>query len=52
MPEPIFSIPDDDALIAQALEHASIPTLMMSMIHMSGDAGLLDGAIRPTGVIY
>ncbi|MEZ5572486.1 MAG: NAD(P)/FAD-dependent oxidoreductase [Halioglobus sp.] len=45
-----FSIPDDDALIARALEDASIPTLMMSMIHMSGDASLLDGAIRPAGV--
>ena len=45
-----FSIPDDDALIASALEEASIPTLMMSMIHMSGDASLLDGAIRPAGV--
>jgi 4-hydroxyacetophenone monooxygenase len=48
--QPNFSIPDDDALIAKALEDASIPTLMMSMIHMSGDASLLDGAIRPTGV--
>ncbi len=45
-----FSIPDDDALIARALEDASIPTLMMSMIHMSGDASLLDGTIRPAGV--
>jgi 4-hydroxyacetophenone monooxygenase len=39
---------DDDALRA-ALEDASIPTLMMSMVHMSGDASLLDGAIRPGG---
>ena len=45
-----FDIPADDALIAKALEDASIPTLMMSMIHMSGDASLLDGAIRPAGV--
>ena len=45
-----FSIPDDDSLIAAALEDASIPTLMMSMIHMSGDAGLLDGPVRPAGV--
>lgn len=48
--QPVFSLPDDDELIASALEDASIPTLMMSMIHMSGDASLLDGAIRPTGV--
>ncbi|MEH6585839.1 MAG: NAD(P)/FAD-dependent oxidoreductase [Halioglobus sp.] len=44
-----FDIPDDDAQIASALEDASIPTLMMSMIHMSGDSALLDGAIRPGG---
>ena len=44
-----FDIPADDELIARALEDASIPTLMMSMIHMSGDASLLDGAIRPAG---
>jgi len=47
---PVVNIPDDDALIASALEHASIPTLMMSMIHMSGDTSLLDGPIRPAGV--
>ncbi len=45
-----FSIPEDNALIARALENASIPTLMMSMVHMSGDASLLDGTIRPAGV--
>ncbi len=45
-----FDIPTDDAFIARALEDASIPTLMMSMIHMSGDAGLLDGPQRPAGV--
>lgn len=45
-----FTIPEDDRAIEQALEDASIPTLMMSMIHMSGDASLLDGPIRPAGV--
>ena len=44
-----FDIPDDDAQVANALEDASIPTLMMSMIHMSGDPALLDGAARPGG---
>ncbi len=38
---------DDDATIAAALEEASIPCLMLSMIHMSGNAALLDGEIRP-----
>jgi len=50
MAQPVYDIPGDDAQIAKALEDASIPTLMMSMIHMSGDASLLDGDIRPTGV--
>ena len=44
-----FDIPEDDATIAAALQDASIPTLMMSMIHMSGDASVLDGALRPAG---
>ena len=46
---PKFNIPADNDQIARALEDASIPTLMMSMIHMSGDTTLLDGAIRPAG---
>ena len=44
-----FDVPGDDAEIARALEDASIPTLLMSMIHMSGSAALLDGALRPAG---
>jgi 4-hydroxyacetophenone monooxygenase len=40
-------ITEDDATIARALESASIPTLLMSLIHVTGDAGLLRGAIRP-----
>ena len=39
----------DDATIAAALEEASIPCLMMSMIHMSGDSSLLDGELKPLG---
>ncbi len=46
----VFDISADDETIAAALEDASIPTLMMSMIHMSGDAALLDGDQRPAGV--
>lgn len=47
---PDLGINTSDAEIAAALEQASIPCLMMSMIHMSGDASLLDGQIRPAGV--
>ncbi len=38
---------DDDATIGAALEAASVPCLLMSMIHMSGDASILDGDLRP-----
>lgn len=44
-------VTESDAFIAEALEHASIPTLMMSMIHMSGDPRLLDGTIHPRTVV-
>ena len=43
-------IHDDDETIRRALEDVSIPTLMMSMIHMTGDASILEGDIRPAGV--
>ena len=43
-------IPRDDTLIAAALEEASIPCLVMSMIHMSGDSSFLDSPLRPAGV--
>lgn len=36
-----------EAEIRDALAHASLPALMMSMIHMTGETALLDGPIRP-----
>ncbi len=39
-----------DADIAAALEDVSIPTLLLSCVHMSGDPGLLDGPLRPQGL--
>src|SRR5580658_4830464 len=44
-------ITDSDAFIAQQLEGASIPTLMMSLVHLTGDTGVLRGAIRPKVVM-
>jgi 4-hydroxyacetophenone monooxygenase len=46
-----FSATDasDDA-IARALEDVSIPTLLLSCVHMSGDARILDGPVRPQGL--
>src|SRR5450432_3850843 len=40
-------VTESDEFIAQQLEGASIPTLMMSLIHLTGDTSLLRGAIRP-----
>ena len=42
-------ITEDDAFLAAALQQASVPTLMMSIIHLTGDASLLRGTIRPAG---
>ncbi len=48
-PQPIALSPitEDDESIARALESASIPTLMASLVHLTGDTGILRGAIRP-----
>src|SRR5262245_121254 len=43
----VVPIRDDDATIARALESASVPTLMMSLVHLTGDTSLLRGPIRP-----
>jgi 4-hydroxyacetophenone monooxygenase len=40
-------ITEDDEFLAAALESASIPTLMVSLVHLTGDASILRGAIRP-----
>lgn len=39
-----------DAEIAAALEDVSIPAMLVSCVHMSGDASLLDGPLRPAGI--
>lgn len=41
---------DSDADIAAALEDVSIPALLLSCVHMSGDAALLDGPLKPAGL--
>ncbi len=42
-------IHDSDEAIAAALRDASVPTLLLSAMHMSGDMSLLDSAPRPQG---
>ena len=44
-------VTESDEFIARQLEDASIPTLMMSLIHLTGDTSLLRGAIRPKVVM-
>ncbi len=39
----------DDELAAY-LEDVSVPTLLLSCVHMSGDASILDGPLRPQGL--
>jgi len=40
-------ITEDDAFLAATLEHASVATLMMAIVHLTGDTSLLGGPIRP-----
>ena len=41
---------DDDATIAKALEDVSVPTLLVSLVHLTGDASILAGPLRPAGI--
>lgn len=42
---------DSDDEIRAALEDVSIPTLLVSCVHMTGDASILDGPIAPQGAM-
>lgn len=52
MRNPHAGVPFDtpDAEIAAALEDVSIPTLLLSLVHMSGDPGIIRGRLRPAGL--
>ncbi len=41
---------DGDAAIASALEDLSIPTRMLSLVHMTGDPKWIRGDIKPQGL--
>ena len=43
-------ITDSDEAIALALEDVSVPALLMSMVHMSGDPSILRSGPRPAGI--
>ncbi|HEY0227239.1 MAG TPA: 4-hydroxyacetophenone monooxygenase, partial [Mycobacterium sp.] len=38
---------DSDDVIRAVVEQASVPALLMSMVHMTGDMGLLEELPRP-----
>ena len=40
-------ITEDDRFMAEALEHAHIPSLMCALVHITGDDDLVRGGIRP-----
>ncbi len=42
---------DDDETVAEALESANIPALLMSLVHLTGETEVLRGPIRPTKVV-
>jgi 4-hydroxyacetophenone monooxygenase len=44
---PVAPITEDDAFLAAALRDANIPALLASLVHLTGDASLLDGPITP-----
>ncbi len=41
---------DDDATLAAHLEDLSVPTLMVSMVHLTGDPSWIRGPLRPLGI--
>ena len=43
-------ITDDDATIASMLADLSVPTLALSMVHLTGDPSWIRGEIRPLGL--
>jgi len=43
-----FTATDDE--IAEALLDVSIPTLLLSLVHLTGDLGLIRGSLRPAGL--
>ncbi len=43
-----FDTPDEE--IAEALLDVSVPALLLSLVHMSGDPGIIRGRLRPAGL--
>ena len=50
MGDELAPITDDDATIAAALEDVSVPTLLMSLVHLTGSTAILDELPKPAGI--
>jgi len=52
-PDALLGLPFDDSddVIRDAVSQASVPALLMSMVHMTGDISLLDELPRPYALI-
>jgi 4-hydroxyacetophenone monooxygenase len=47
---PFTAADASDADIAAALADVSVPTLLLSCVHITGDASILDGPLKPQGL--
>jgi len=45
-------ITDDDQTIAAALQEAHVPSLMLALVHLTGDLSILRGDIRPSSDFF
>jgi 4-hydroxyacetophenone monooxygenase len=45
-----LTVLEEDATIARALEDLSIPTLVLSLVHMTGNPKWIRGEIKPQGL--
>ena len=49
--QPVDPITESDEFIAEALASASIPAILMSIVHLEGGVHALEGLARPGQVI-
>jgi len=47
LPGGVEPVTADDGEIARAIEDAHLPSLIAAMVHLTGDASVLDGDIKP-----
>ena len=50
--ETVDAITEDDATLASMLEYAQIPALMCALVHITGNADIIRGDIRPASGLF